>query len=237
MRRRIGLCACLLVLLAMPFGVTAAVVGDENATMTPAGEVGQMDNQTVNMTIAEYISQDQNLTRFAEAINTTELFDTLNSGGPYTVFAPNDEAFNTLGNDTVSQLMNEPNNLTMVLQYHVVEGEYTSENLTNMSQNQTGGQSDGGILDIFSGLLGEGGQAGNMTTLNTLSGESLNVTVSNGEIMVENTTVTMMDINATNGVIHIIDQVLVPPSLNLTATGNQTMTENESGLLGETIMA
>ena len=61
-----------------------------------------------------------------------------------------------------------------------------------------------------------------MTTLETLSGESLNVTVSDGEIMVENATVTMKDINTTNGVIHIIDQVLVPPGMNLTVAENQT---------------
>ena len=128
----------------------------------------------------------------------------------------------------MNQLFNETANLTTILQYHVVEGKYTSANLTAMAenqtgqQNQTGNETGGSILDIFGGLLGGGNQTGNMTTLETLSGESLNVTVSDGEIMVENATVTMKDINTTNGVIHIIDQVLVPPGMNLTVAENQT---------------
>lgn len=223
MRQWMTLCICILVFLAMPLGVTAAVVGDENATMTPVGQTGQPVNLTENVTIVEYINQDRNLTTLAEAIDTAGLSDTLNTTGPYTVFAPSNEAFIALGNDTVTQLMNEPGNLTILLQYHVIEGEYTAANLTNMSQNQIGGQSDGGVIEIISGLLG-GEEAGNMTTLNTLSGETLNVTTSDGEVMVENATITIMDINTTNGVIHIIDRVLVPPALNLTAAENQTMT-------------
>ena len=232
MRRWIALCACILALLAMPFAVTAAVVGDENATMTPGNQTGQMDNQTADMTIAAYIEQDQNLTRLAEAISVAGLYDTLNTGGPYTVFAPSDDAFDALGNDTVNQLMNETDNLTMVLQYHVVAGEYTSVDLINMTENQTGNQTgnetEGGILDIFSGLLGMGNETGNMTALETLAGEDLNVTVSDGEVMIENATVTTADINTTNGVIHIIDQVLVSPGLNLTAAENQTAMETET---------
>jgi Secreted and surface protein containing fasciclin-like repeats len=232
MRRWIALCTCILALLAMPFAVTAAVVGDENATMTPGNQTGQMDNQTANMTIAAYIEQDQNLTRLAEAISVAGLYDTLNTGGPYTVFAPSDDAFDALGNDTVNQLMNETDNLTMVLQYHVVAGEYTSVDLINMTENQTGNQTgnetEGGILDIFSGLLGMGNETGNMTALETLAGEDLNVTVSDGEVMIENATVTTADINTTNGVIHIIDQVLVSPGLNLTAAENQTAMETET---------
>ncbi|WP_067073319.1 fasciclin domain-containing protein [Methanoculleus horonobensis] len=231
MRRWITLCACILALLAMPFAVTAAVIGDENETPTPMGETGQMDNQTANMSIAAYISQDENLTRLAEAVNTAGLYDTLNGEGPYTIFAPSNEAFNALGNDTVSQLMAEPDNLTMVLQYHVVDGEYTAENITEMAGNQTGEQnetagneSEGGVLDIFSGLLGGEEEEENMSTLTTLAGEDLNVSATDGEVMVENATVTMTDIYATNGVIHIIDQVLVPPGVNVTAAGNETVT-------------
>ncbi|CVK33557.1 fasciclin domain-containing protein [Methanoculleus bourgensis] len=208
----------------MPFAVTAALVGDENVTATPDNETGQMDN----MTIAGYVAQDENLTKLAEALNVTALYDALDTGGPYTVFAPSDDAFDALGNETVNQLFNETANLTTILQYHVVEGKYTSANLTAMAenqtgqQNQTGNETGGSILDIFGGLLGGGNQTGNMTTLETLSGESLNVTVSDGEIMVENATVTMKDINTTNGVIHIIDKVLVPPGMNLTVAENQT---------------
>lgn len=239
MRRWIMLCACILALLAMPFAVTAAVIGDENATETPMGEI---ENQTANMTIAAYIGEDENLTRLAEAIAVSGLYDTLNGEGPYTVFAPSNEAFDALGNETVTQLMAEPDNLTMVLQYHVVDGEYTVEEISSMAnqtgdQNQTAGnESEGGVLDIFSGLLGMDNESENMSTLTTLAGEDLNVSATNGEVMVEEAAVTVADINATNGVIHIIDQVLIPPGVNLTVTENETVTpetaENETGMVG-----
>lgn len=218
MRRWIALCTCILVLLAMPLAVTASPVGDAYATTTTGNQTGQTANQTANMTVAGYIAQDQNLTRLAEALNVTGLYATLDSGGPYTVFAPNNDAFNALGNETVNQLFNETGNLTTLLQYHVVDGNYTTADLMKMTENQTGGQT--------------GSQTGNSTTLMTLSGESLNVTVSGGNVMVENATITMKDINTTNGVVHVIDKVLVPPSLNLTATnqtgttGSATMTSN-----------
>ena len=240
MRRWIMLCACILALLAMPFAVTAAVIGDENATETPMGEI---ENQTANMTIAAYISEDENLTRFAEAIAVSGLYDTLNSEGPYSVFAPSNEAFDALGNETVTQLMAEPDNLTMVLQYHIVDGEYTVEEISSMAGNQTGDQnqtaeneSEGGVFDIFSGFLGMDNESENMSTLMTLTGEDLNVSATDGEVMVENASVIVADINATNGVIHIIDRVLVPPGVNLTVIENETVTletgENETVMVG-----
>ena len=232
MKRWIAPCVCILILLAIPFAVTAALVGDGNATMTPGNVTGNTTgNMTENMTVAGYIAQDQNLTKLAEALNITGFSGMLNSGGPYTVFAPSNDAFNALGNDTVSQLFNDSASLTKVLQYQIVKGEYTSANLTAMAGNQTENQTDntsnGGILDIFGGLFGgnkNGNETGTAVTLQTLSDESLNVTVSNGVIMVENATVTMKDINTTNGVIQIVDQVLIPPGLNLATTGNATGT-------------
>lgn len=232
MKRWIAPCVCILILLAIPFAVTAALVGDGNATMTPGNVTGNTTgNMTENMTVAGYIAQDQNLTKLAEALNITGFSGMLNSGGPYTVFAPSNDAFNALGNDTVSQLFNDSASLTRVLQYQIVKGEYTSANLTAMAGNQTENQTDntsnGGISGIISGLFG-GNTAENTTgtavTLQTLSDESLNVTVSNGVIMVENATVTMKDINTTNGVIQIVDRVLIPPGLNLATTGNATGT-------------
>ena len=218
MRRWTLLCLCIFVLLAVPFAVTAALVGDENATAEPENVTGQMGN----MTVAGYIAQDENLAKLAEALNVTGLYDTLDTGGPYTVFAPSDDAFDALGNETVDRLFNETTDLTTILRYHVIEGEYTSANLTNMTGDQAENKTGNGILGFFEGLFNSGNQTGNMTTLETLSGESLNITASDGEILVENATVTRAEINATNGIIHIIDQVLVPPGMNLTAVENQT---------------
>ncbi len=209
---------CIFVLLAVPFAVTAALVGDEDATAEPGNETGQMGN----VTVAGYIAQDENLTKLAEALNVTGLYDTLDSEGPYTVFAPSDDAFDALGNETVDRLFNETTDLTSILWYHVVEGEYTSADLANMTEDRAENKTEGGILDFFEDLFKSGNQTGNMTTLETLSGESLNITASDDEIRVENVTVTRAEINTTNGIIHIIDRVLVPPGMNLTAVENQT---------------
>ncbi len=84
-------------------------------------------NQTENMTVAEVIDEEQNLTILSTAINATNLTETLSTGGPYTVFAPDDAAFEALGNDTINQLLNNTDQLTAILQYHVVEGNYTTE--------------------------------------------------------------------------------------------------------------
>lgn len=207
---------CILVLLALPFTVTAALVGDEDATVTPDDAVGQAENLTEDMAIAAYIDEDSDLTRFAEAIGVTDLYNTLTDEGPYTVFAPSNEAFDALGNDTVDLLMNETENLTTVLHYHVVEGLYTTENLTNMTVEQAEDQTDGGLMDIFNGLFGGDNKSENMSTVQTLAGEDLNVSTTDGEIMIEDAVITQGDIIVANGVIHIIDRVLVPPGMNLT---------------------
>jgi len=122
---------CIFVLLAVPFAVTAALVGDEDATAEPGNETGQMGN----VTVAGYIAQDENLTKLAEALNVTGLYDTLDSEGPYTVFAPSDDAFDALGNETVDRLFNETTDLTSILWYHVVEGEYTSSGITLLRES------------------------------------------------------------------------------------------------------
>lgn len=231
MRRWTTLCVCILVLLALPFTVTAALVGDENATVTPDGTTGQAENQTEDVTIAAYIDEDNDLIRFAEAIGVTDLYDTLTDEGPYTVFAPSNEAFDALGNDTVDLLMNETENLTTVLQYHIVEGLYTTENLTNMTEDQAEDQTNGGLMDIFSGLFGGDNESENMSTVQTLAGEDLNVSTTDGEVMIEDATITQGDIIVANGVIHIIDQVLVPPGMNLTVEimDETTTTPAETG--------
>ena len=115
MRRWTALCICILALLAMPFAVTAALVGDENVTATPDNETGQMDN----MTIAGYVAQDENLTKLAEALNVTALYDALIPGAVYSLCAER-RRVRCAGNETVN-LFNETANLT-TSQYHVVEG-------------------------------------------------------------------------------------------------------------------
>ncbi|WP_241648099.1 fasciclin domain-containing protein, partial [Methanoculleus taiwanensis] len=149
--------------VAAPMGEGSAATGNESITIvvndTNATAANQtagnqtMDNQTMgnvtnqtmgnqtgNMTLVAMINQDQNLSILAQAINATNLTGALQTGGPYTIFAPNDAAFEALGNETINQLLNNTDQLAAILQYHVVEGNYTSEQLLNMTQNQTQNQ-------------------------------------------------------------------------------------------------
>jgi len=114
------------------------------------------------------------------AVEEAGLADTLKEEGPYTVFAPTDEAFAQLPEGTVSSLL-EPENqdkLTDILLYHVVAGEVTSDQIVD----------------------GE---------LKTVGGESVYISTDQG-VQINDANVVKADIAADNGVIHVIDQVLLP---------------------------
>lgn len=161
-----------------------------------------------NMTLADLIAGDGNLTSFADAVGKAGLTQTvLNAGGPYTVFAPDDAAFEALDNETRTALLNDTEMLDSLLMHHVVRGNYTAED-----------------------LMEETNVTGNETVLEALTGDSLNVSSAGGDLTVENATIVASDLIAENGVVHIIDTVLVPPDLlppeNVTPVENVTPAEN-----------
>jgi len=127
------------------------------------------------------------LTTLATALKAAELVDTLNTAGPFTVFAPTDEAFAALPKASLAYLL-EPSNidsLQQLLKYHVVAGSVKSTALTN----------------------GE--------SVKTLEGKAVSVTVSATGIKINSATVTTADVLALNGVVHIIDEVLMPSDLEI----------------------
>jgi len=101
--------------------------------------------------------------------------------GPLTVFAPTDEAFAALGDATIQALLADPAKLAAILKYHVVAGEVTAAQVVNLNSAPT------------------------------LNGANVNISVNGGTVMVNDATVTATDIQARNGVIHVIDKVLLPP--------------------------
>ncbi len=117
------------------------------------------------------------------ALAATDLADTLRAEGPFTLFAPTDAAFDDLADGTIGSLLQPANRprLREILTYHVVPGTVAAIDLVGMQ------------------------------TLGTLSGEDLNVDVLNGRILINDAVVTEADLPATNGVIHIIGDVLLPP--------------------------
>jgi uncharacterized surface protein with fasciclin (FAS1) repeats len=121
-------------------------------------------------------------TTLATALQAAGLVDTLKGDGPFTVFAPTDEAFAKLPPGTVEALLADPAKLQAVLTYHVVPGRVTAADVTNLS-SATSVQGAPIAIDTYHG------------------------------VKVNDAQVTQADVMASNGVIHVIDTVLLPPGL------------------------
>ena len=120
----------------------------------------------------------------AAALGAAGLVDTLKGAGPFTVFAPTDDAFAKLPAGTVEELLKPENKgkLTAILTYHVVDGNVMAADVVKLKEAKT---------------------------LNCMM---VNVMVNGGTVMINDATVTSADIAASNGVIHVIDSVLLPPA-------------------------
>jgi uncharacterized surface protein with fasciclin (FAS1) repeats len=115
----------------------------------------------------------------AKALQAAGLVDTLKGPGPFTVFAPTDEAFAKLPAGTLDALLKDKAKLTKVLTYHVVAGKVTAADVVKL------------------------------TSAKTVEGQSVSIDASNG-VKVGNAKVVKADVMASNGVIHVIDTVLIP---------------------------
>jgi uncharacterized surface protein with fasciclin (FAS1) repeats len=133
------------------------------------------------MDIVDIAASDGRFTTLVAAVQAAGLVDTLKSDGPFTVFAPTDEAFAQLPAGTVEALLADIPSLTNVLLYHVVPGAVSSSDVVQLS------------------------------AANTASGTPVSISASNGMVMVNGSHVIITDIQAANGVIHVIDAVLIPP--------------------------
>jgi len=112
------------------------------------------------------------------AVQAANLVDALKSPGPFTVFAPNDDAFAKLPPGTIQTLVQNIPQLTRILMYHVVSGKYTKDDLAKMG------------------------------TVTSLEGSTININCEDG-FEVKNATVLAADIEADNGVIHVLDTVIL----------------------------
>jgi uncharacterized surface protein with fasciclin (FAS1) repeats len=123
-------------------------------------------------------------TTLTTALTSAGLVQTLKGPGPFTVFAPTDAAFGKLPAGTVDTLLMPANHdqLTAVLTYHVVAGEQTKADLAKVS------------------------------TIKTVEGQNLAISATGGAVKVNEANVTTADIACSNGVIHVIDSVLLPPA-------------------------
>ena len=113
------------------------------------------------------------------AAEAAGLVDTLTSTGPFTVFAPTDEAFAKLPEGTVESLLKDKAKLAQILTYHVVAGKVMAKDVVNLKKAKT------------------------------VQGQELSIDTSSG-VKVDNANVVKTDIETSNGVIHVIDSVMIP---------------------------
>ena len=135
-------------------------------------------------TIVDVASSNEDFSTLVAAVGAADLVETLNGEGPFTVFAPTDEAFEALPEGVLDALLLEENQdvLVSILTYHVVPGEVTSDQIT-----------DGDVA--------------------TVEGSTVAISTENG-VMVNDATVVTPDVMASNGVIHVIDAVIIPPDVD-----------------------
>ena len=131
-------------------------------------------------TVADTAARTPQLSTLTKLITDAGLADTLRGAGPYTVFAPSDEAFKAVPAKTMAELAANKELLKSVLTYHVLPGKVASADAKN----------------------------GN---LKTVQGANVAVARAGTFVTVEDAVVTQADVQATNGVVHIIDKVLMPP--------------------------
>jgi transforming growth factor-beta-induced protein len=136
-------------------------------------------------TIVEIAVEDGRFTTLVAAVQAAGLVDTLNSDGPFTVFAPTDDAFAALPEGTVESLLEDPEGaLTQILLYHVVAAAVPAAD----------------VVELDSAV--------------TVQGEEISIEVVDGSVILNGEVeVIITDIEASNGIIHVIDAVLLPPSL------------------------
>jgi uncharacterized surface protein with fasciclin (FAS1) repeats len=216
--------------------------------------------------IMDALASEPDFSTFVSAIKAAGLDNTLRGAGPYTVFAPNNDAFNKLPQTTLQDMLKPQNKaqLVQLVNNHVLQGKYTSQDLIARAGQAQGGQPGGqpgnqpgnqplanpqsgrgnqpqgnpslgganpqggqsatqsrGSQSQSStqsrgtgsqgGGMGQGGVGqGGMQQLKTLAGTPLKLTTRGNNLMIGNSRVTQADVQASNGIIHVIDMVMLP---------------------------
>ena len=180
----------LLLLLCVPvlaFGVAACGGDDDESSSsgdTTAVEetTGTTDSMEASMDIVETAQATPDRSTLVDAVVAADLVETLQMDGPYTVFAPTNDAFAALPPAELKRLLKPANKdeLASILTYHVVEGDVKAADL-----------SDGQMVD-------------------TVNGGQLEVKIKGDKVMINDATVAQADIATSNGTVHVIDAVLLP---------------------------
>ncbi|NBW96911.1 MAG: fasciclin domain-containing protein [Planctomycetia bacterium] len=160
------------------FGVAIAAV----ALVVALGRIGTAGCGTCDKSVVENAAADASFSTLVAAVKAAGLAETLSGPGPFTVFAPTNEAFAKLPKGTVEDLLKPENKdkLVAILTYHVVPGTVKAKDVVGLSEAKT------------------------------VNGKAAKVTVKDGTVMIDGAKVVKTDIVSKNGVIHVIDAVILP---------------------------
>jgi len=151
-----------------------------DSVILPTEIAASLSSPEVTKTIVDIAVEDGRFETLVAALQAADLVSTLSGEGPFTVFAPTDDAFAALPEGTVENLLADIPSLTNVLTYHVVAGSVLAEQVAGLSSAKT------------------------------LQGSDVGVSVMGGNVIIDNAMVVIADIIGSNGVIHVIDKVLLP---------------------------
>ena len=159
-------------------------VGDNAAAATTAGGQENVQDDVSAKDVVKVAMSSKDHTTLVAAIKQADLVTSLSNAGPFTVFAPTNAAFDKVDKATLNALMldDKKEDLQNILQYHVTLSAIKSENLT-----------DGQVLGM-------------------VNGDNVTVSIKDGKIILNGTATIIASIPASNGIIHVIDNVLMPPA-------------------------
>ena len=173
---------------------TFAVANNNDPTKKNKKETTSEIRSEEDATIVGVAAGNENFSTLVAAVKAADLVGTLNSEGPFTVFAPTNEAFAKLPEGTVESLLKAENKATLssILTYHVVSGKFMAEDVVKAIKDNKG-----------------------KFEITTVNGEKLIAHIMDGKVMLKdakgnNSTIVLTDVAASNGVIHAIDSVVMP---------------------------
>ena len=181
-------------LVAFLITATFAVANNNDPTKKNKKETTSEMRSEEDATIVGVAAGNENFSTLVAAVKAADLVGTLNSEGPFTVFAPTNEAFAKLPEGTVESLLKAENKaaLSSILTYHVVAGKFMAEDVVKAIKDNKG-----------------------KFEITTVNGEKLIAHIMDGKVMLKdskgnNSTIILTDVGASNGVIHAIDSVVMP---------------------------
>ena len=153
---------------------------DRRSCVSRHGEL-RADDHTAKKDIVDTAVGAGQFKTLVTAVKAAGLVETLKGEGPFTVFAPTDEAFAKVPKDKLDALLKDKDALTAVLTYHVVPGKVMAEDVVKIDSAKT------------------------------VQGQTVRIVTNDGKVMVNDANVVKTDIVCQNGVIHVIDKVILPP--------------------------